>query len=92
MDFSNKLKDAGISSNHHWTITCAFKALHQAINTVSQKDNEILLSRTLESWMDELIEIENLRKIEWKDFKTQMVLAMEKELKAKKEPEPEDLS
>jgi len=85
MDFCNVLKDANISSNHHWTIQCAFKSLHTILSTVTDEDREILLSRTLESWMDEMIEIENLKKIEWKDFKVQMMLAMEKELKTKKD-------
>lgn len=85
MDFMTKLRDANISDNHQWSVSGAFKQIHQVLNTISEKDREILLSRTLESWIDEMIEVENLRKIEWKDFKVQMILAMEKELKTKKD-------
>jgi hypothetical protein len=87
MDFSKKLQEEGINGIHTWQIESALKTLHSIIRTVTKEDCDVLLSRPIESWIDELCEYNGLAPIEWKDFKVQMFLAMEKEFKKKKEEE-----
>jgi hypothetical protein len=85
--FSGLLEESGVKGIHSWQVESAFKTLHNILRTVSKEDCDALLARPLESWIDDLCHFNGLAPIEWKDFKVQMFLAMEKEFKKKKEEE-----
>jgi hypothetical protein len=88
--FSHLLEESGISTNHTWQIESALKQIHTILRTITEADCNAFLSRPLESWIDEMCTRSGFAPIEWKDFKVQMFLAMEKEFKKGKENENSD--